>query len=73
MLLHPANLDFKWDKGSKIEIYITAGALDPLVPAGESLKLYKRLIEKFPNAQFKLVDGTHAISPQEITYLKSVL
>ena len=73
VLLHPANLDFEWETGSEIELYVTAGSLDPLVPAGEVLKLQKRLAETFTNTAFKLVDGTHAISPQEITYLKTVL
>ena len=72
ILLHPSNLNYTFEQTAPVEIYITAGALDGLAVPGDTVKLAKQLENVFPRTTLKLLDGTHAISEQEIEYLQQM-
>lgn len=72
ILLHPSNLNYTFEQTAPVEIYITAGALDALAVPGDTVKLAKQLENVFPRTTLKLLDGTHAISEQEIEYLQQM-
>lgn len=73
VLMHPANLGYSINEGSHAQIVITAGAMDTLSNAGDTMKLSKQLQQHFPNTKFKLLDSGHQITDQEIDYLQKVL
>ncbi|WP_010308812.1 alpha/beta hydrolase [Kurthia senegalensis] len=70
ILLHPSNLNYTFEQTAPVEVYITTGALDGLSVPGDTVKLAKQLENVFPRTTLKLLDGTHAISEQEIEYLQ---
>ena len=73
VLMHPANLGYSINEGSNAQIVITAGAMDTLSNAGDTMKLAKQLQQHFPNTIFKLLDSGHQVTDQEIDYLQKVL
>lgn len=73
VLMHPANLGYSINEGSNAQIFITAGAMDTLSNAGDTMKLAKQLEQHFPKTIFKLLDSGHNVNDQEIDYLQKVL
>lgn len=73
ILMHPANLNYTFEKGSDSQIIITAGALDGMTTAGDTLSLSKQLQQVFPNTTMKLLDGLHNVTDAEIEYLQQTL
>lgn len=72
ILMHPTNLNYAFEAGSDVEIIITAGALDTMSIAGDTMKLKKQLEEKFPHTSLKLFDQGHEVTDAEIDYLQSI-
>lgn len=58
MLLHPSNLQYTFSGTHDVDVFITAGALDTLAIAGDTMKLF---------------DGAHNVTDDEINYLQRVL
>lgn len=73
VLMHPSNLGYHYSQGSNAQIFITAGATDPISVPGDVMKLAKQLETPFPNTHLQLLDGAHQVSEQEIEYLKDAL
>lgn len=73
VLMHPSNLDYTFTSGSDCDIIITAGSMDTLANAGDTMRLTKQLQEKFPNVTMKLLDSARNVSEQEIDYLQQTL
>lgn len=73
VLMHPSNLGYTFEEGSDVSIHITAGSMDTLANAGDTMKLSKQLEQQFPNTILKLVDGGHEVRDGEIDYLRKVL
>lgn len=73
VLMHPSHLGYTFEHGSESDIMITAGAMDTLANAGDTLRLANELKEKFPHVTLKLLDSAHQVTEQEIMYLQQVL
>lgn len=73
VLMHPSNLGYHYSQGSDAQIFITAGATDPISVPGDVMKLVKQLETPFPNTRLQLLDGAHQVSEEEIDYLKDAL
>lgn len=73
ILMHPSHLDYTFASGSECEIIITAGSMDTLANAGDTLRLTKQLQEKFPRTTMKLLDSAHNVTEQEISYLQQMV
>lgn len=72
VLLHPSNLQYAFTGTFETAVYITAGALDTIAIAGDTMKLAKQLAQHF-DTTIKLFDGAHHVSDEEITYLQRTL
>lgn len=70
ILLHPSNLGYTFTKESNIDIFMSVGASDPLVPAGDIMQLKQEMLPYFKNLEVKLLDGNHAVSDAEIDVIK---
>lgn len=73
VLLHPSNLNYTFEKGSDISIYITSGSMDSLAPPGTVMQLAKQLEESFSSVQFELFDGSHGVTDAEVEGIKDFL
>lgn len=72
MLLHPSNLQYTFSGTHDVDVFLTAGALDTLAIAGDTMKLAKQLEAHF-HVTMKLFDGAHNVTDDEINYLQRVL
>ena len=74
MLLHPADLDWKFNKKPlKSKILATTGSLDLLTPAADVFKIKKELESVgYNDFNVVLLDGGHEINSIEIKKLKEI-
>lgn len=73
VLLHPSNLGFHFNQAPSSKIWMTAGASDPIAPAGGVVTLNLALQKMGVDSQVLLFDGEHAVTQKEIDTLKSKL
>lgn len=66
VLMHPSNLGYSFEKGSKSRVIITTGATDTVSLPSEVLALSKQLTEYFPDTKLELLDSGHEVTNEEV-------